>query len=77
MPCRARGKTQGLQALGGVRVGDYVTWALADDDIPKGAVGLVMGFIAHTKRAKVCFPTGIYTLYALRPETLAKAERPA
>jgi hypothetical protein len=64
-----RGNTRGLQAVGGVRVGDFVHWSRADLDIPDGAVGLVVGFAADTGRAKCRFPNGTF---ALRPATLVQ-----
>ena len=53
---RASSNTRGLQALGGFAVGDRVTWFKADEDIPVGAVGLVVGFVAASARAKCRFP---------------------
>ena len=63
----SRGNTRNPQALGGVKVGDFVHWAHADHDIPLGAVGLVAGFTKDTARAKCRFPNGTF---ALRPNTL-------
>ena len=64
-----KGNTRGLQALGGFAIGDHVSWCKADEDIPEGASGLVVGFIAESERAKCRFPKGTF---ALKVETLTK-----